>query len=238
MLGVDANFDRVVVEGDVYIWHRGVPARVWGREGQGGGARALEAGARPEAADRREVDTTRGQSFTSRSHLRHSVLTALFVLLCVCSSQKFAARKARKFEEQGNRLALPTLEFAYIFLGIAHAPRSVILNSFLPQVDSVLAALRAHRDKPSGYEGGHGYWDDLCLAHFLEGICLRYIAYPDPDAVLEPGDDDKAGDGKAEAETRAAAAFQAVIADAANIQYDHYLLYYTRESLLSCVLVG
>lgn len=35
---------------------------------------------------------------------------------------------------------------------------------------------------------------------------------------------------RTEATARSAAAFQAVIADAANIQYDHYLLYYTRGS--------
>lgn len=88
------------------------------------------------------------------------------------------ARKARKFEEQGNRLALPTLEFAYHFLAIAHSPRDVIKEKMLPQVEQLLVKLKAYQDTPLQYEGGHGYWDDLCLAHFLEGICLRYIAYP------------------------------------------------------------
>ena len=27
-------------------------------------------------------------------------------------------------------------------------------------------------------EGGKGYWDDYCLAMFLRGVCLRYVAYP------------------------------------------------------------
>ena len=88
------------------------------------------------------------------------------------------ARKARKFAEQGDRLALAGLEFAYVFLGIAHAPRAVIQTQMLPQVDAALARLDACRGKPAQYEGGHGYWDDLCLAHFLQGICLRYLAYP------------------------------------------------------------
>lgn len=26
--------------------------------------------------------------------------------------------------------------------------------------------------------GKGGYWDDYCLARFLEGVCLRYVAYP------------------------------------------------------------
>lgn len=29
------------------------------------------------------------------------------------------------------------------------------------------------------YEGGAAeFWDDYCLAKFLEGVCLRYVAYP------------------------------------------------------------
>ena len=32
---------------------------------------------------------------------------------------------------------------------------------------------------PEKYEGGADeYWDDLCLARLLEGVCLRFIAYP------------------------------------------------------------
>ena len=32
---------------------------------------------------------------------------------------------------------------------------------------------------PEKYEGGADeYWDDLCLARFLEGVCLRFVAYP------------------------------------------------------------
>lgn len=48
----------------------------------------------------------------------------------------------------------------------------------LPQVETILGKLNAHERNPSKYEEGHGYWDDLCLARFLEGVCLRYVAYP------------------------------------------------------------
>ena len=53
-------------------------------------------------------------------------------ILC---TQKFVARKARKFALQGHRLALPALEMAYLFLGITHSPRSVAVNKILPEVD-------------------------------------------------------------------------------------------------------
>ena len=75
-------------------------------------------------------------------------------------------------------MALPGLEFAYVFLGIAHAPRDIVKTKMLPQVDALLSKLDAHKGKPWEYENGHGYWDDLCLARFMQGICLRYIAYP------------------------------------------------------------
>lgn len=94
-----------------------------------------------------------------------------------CVSQKFVARKARKFQTQG-RLALPVLEFAYLFLAIAHAPRVIIATRMLPEVDKLLAKLKKYETNPNEYENGHGYYDDLCLARFLEGVCYRYIAYP------------------------------------------------------------
>jgi len=144
--------------------------------------------------------------------------------------EKFVARKARKFEDQGGRLCLPTLEFAYQFLAIAHAPRDVIQSKMLPQVEAALAALDAHKADPSKYHGnGKGYWDDRCLARFLEGICLRYVAYPDPDAVVDAAE--TPSDERQSAEKRAQAAFEAVLADNAHIQYDHFLIYYAHYEL-------
>ena len=89
--------------------------------------------------------------------------------------QKFVARKAKKFTSQG-RLLLPGLELAYIFLAIAHAPTEVIWCKMLPEVDGALERLRGGEGEVGKY--GKGYWDDYCLARFLEGVCLRYIAYP------------------------------------------------------------
>ena len=60
----------------------------------------------------------------------------------------------------------------------------------LPLVEAQLAELDAHAANPAGYgSAGEGrgedeYWDDRALALFLRGICLRYVAYPDPDAVI------------------------------------------------------
>jgi hypothetical protein len=94
--------------------------------------------------------------------------------------QKFVARKARKFISQGNRLTLPALELTHMFQGIAHAPREVVVSKMLPTVDAALTKLRAYeRDgKTASYgKGKKEFWDDYCLARFLEGVCLRFVAY-------------------------------------------------------------
>ena len=100
--------------------------------------------------------------------------------------EKFVARKARKCESQGGRLLLPALELAYVLHAISRAPRPVIAEHMLPQVEAALAELRRYEGTPEAYPGpGKGsssssgtFWDDWCLARHLEGVCLRYIAYP------------------------------------------------------------
>ena len=92
------------------------------------------------------------------------------------SPQKYAAKRAEKFREQGGRLTLAALELTYVFGGIAHAQRGVIVNEMLPQTRAELSGLKAFQDKPEAW--GKGYWDDYCLCRFLEGVCERYLAYP------------------------------------------------------------
>ncbi|KAF8891889.1 hypothetical protein CPB85DRAFT_1440935 [Mucidula mucida] len=83
--------------------------------------------------------------------------------------QKIAGKK--------RRLVLPALEIGYIFLAITHAPREVLAKKMLPEIKSCLEGMK-------GRETLGGYHDDLCLSKFLEGVCLRYLAYPDVEAVL------------------------------------------------------
>ena len=113
------------------------------------------------------------------------------------SLKKFIARKARKYQKQQQRLALPGLELAYNFLAINHAPRKVITEKMLPLVDAHLANMEKLKDTPGKYGNGkqdapaHGdegeYWDDLALGRFLKGVCLRYVAYPVSDSSVPCG---------------------------------------------------
>lgn len=68
-----------------------------------------------------------------------------------------------------------------------HAPRSVVLENMLPEVDDELQRLQVD---PEQYQGGliDEYWDDFLLTKFLEGVCVRYTAYPVGDIRYTCGD--------------------------------------------------
>ncbi|KAF8209173.1 hypothetical protein K438DRAFT_1811866 [Mycena galopus ATCC 62051] len=139
--------------------------------------------------------------------------------------EKFVARKARKFIAQDNRLALPALEISYVFLAIAHAPRHVVEGQMLPSVRALLAKLAETKETEKGY------WDDYCLARFLEGVCLRYVAFPDPDAVLDPADGVRTPGSRDKAAAGAKAAFEAVFENGPKIELDHHLVYHSHYEL-------
>ncbi|KAJ7106703.1 hypothetical protein C8R44DRAFT_805709 [Mycena epipterygia] len=147
--------------------------------------------------------------------------------------EKFVARKARKFLAQDGRLALPALEISYVFNAITHAPRRVVEAHMLPSVRALLAELAApgaEKARPMGY------WDDYCLARFLEGVCLRYVAFPDPDAVLDP--EEVVGIPRDEAAAGARAAFEDVFENGPKIELDHHLVYHSHYELgrlLACL---
>lgn len=65
-----------------------------------------------------------------------------------------------------------------MFLAVDHSPREVIWEKMLPEVEETRKRIVQYVTRSSAYEGGRGYWDDYCLVHFLEGVCLRFIAYP------------------------------------------------------------
>lgn len=164
--------------------------------------------------------------------------------------EKFVARKARKFLDQGNRLILPALELAYIFLAIAHAPRRVIVERMLQETDAALKSLEEKRQKISdhGKSGkvskkskdqeqglGQAYWDDWCLAAFLKGVCFRYIAFPDPDAEVDPEEKHIGlGEGletKEKIGEAAKKAFEEVFKYGPKIELDHHLVYHAHYEL-------
>ena len=84
-------------------------------------------------------------------------------------------------------MCLAALELAYVFNGIAHAPRDVVVEKMLPQTKAELDKLNNYQDKPKEWcNGKANYWDDYCLCRFLEGVCERYLAYQVCFEVLQP----------------------------------------------------
>ncbi|KAG2110020.1 hypothetical protein BD769DRAFT_1365263 [Suillus cothurnatus] len=141
--------------------------------------------------------------------------------------EKFVARKARKYLAQSDRLVLPALELAYVFHAIAHAPREVIVREMIPASrggENGVKENGSRKGKEKKPESRSGYWDDVCLARFLEGVCWRFVAYPDPDAELEP--DEKIPFSPEDARTYSERAFRAVFEYGPNIELDHYIVYY------------
>ncbi|EJT97245.1 hypothetical protein DACRYDRAFT_119682 [Dacryopinax primogenitus] len=141
--------------------------------------------------------------------------------------EKFAARKARKFQSQGKRLLLPAFEFALVMQVMGRMTPKILHENVLPLVRKEIQALRS--TQPKDWGNGTGYWDDLALARYMEGVVLRYIAYPDPDAVLQ--ESDKVNISQKETAEASLAAFQEVLDNGFKVELDHYIVYYTHYDL-------
>jgi len=148
--------------------------------------------------------------------------------------EKFAARKAQKYAAQGGRLLLPAFEVGYVCLIYPHTPRDVLINVMLPRIEGAVQELKRCREKEGEYmqeykkrgAKSNGYWDDYALVHFLKGVCLRFVAFPDPlsNHANEPNP-------MPEAVEQAKNCFETVLEHGARIEIDHYLVYVTHYEL-------
>ncbi|PKI83961.1 hypothetical protein MVES_001861 [Malassezia vespertilionis] len=132
--------------------------------------------------------------------------------------EKFVARKANKIQAQGH-LVLPAMEFAYMTHCYTTAAHSSLTCTLLPMVEQKLNELEAS----AGAE-----MDDVCLAHFLRGVILRNIAYPEQHTKF------RARDRRipvAEAARAAEENLQFVATNGTQLVYDHYLLYFSHYEL-------
>ncbi|KAM0755093.1 hypothetical protein T439DRAFT_309959 [Meredithblackwellia eburnea MCA 4105] len=141
--------------------------------------------------------------------------------------EKFVARRARKFVDQGNRLCLPGVELAYVLNCIQMSPRYVLFETHLDQVSGVLADLHNVKD-PKSYGNGDEYWDDFCLAHLLRGIILRFIAHPEPYTKPRP---EKPQIPVKEADEQAMISYNNVLKHAKDIVHDNHLVWFTHYEL-------
>jgi len=167
--------------------------------------------------------------------------------------EKFGIRKSRKYTTHGHALILPLLEFGYFFQTIPHTPLVNILGKLIPVVQERKKQIEAREESKSkkteaiksgkGHKKGSSagatqadvYWDDWCLVRFLEGVCWRFVAYPDPDAhpdsrALPEGSTLKPPSTK-EAADMSEQAFLDVIENGKKIILDHHLVYHAHYEL-------
>ncbi|GAC96399.1 hypothetical protein PHSY_003979 [Pseudozyma hubeiensis SY62] len=140
--------------------------------------------------------------------------------------EKFVARKSKKFTQYG-RLLLPGLEFAYVYHCLSNAPRYVLCDEALVLVSEALADLHDVED-PSQYYSGDEYYDDLCLAHFLRGVCLKFIAVPEKHSKVRPKESPIP---EKEAAQQAEISFKTVLEHGHQLKLDHWLVYFAHYEL-------
>ena len=140
--------------------------------------------------------------------------------------EKFVARKATKFSQYG-RLLLPGLEFAYVYHCLSNAPRYILCDEALVMVSEALADLHNVED-PSQYYSGKEYYDDLCLAHFLRGVCLKLIACPEKHSKVRPRESPIPED---EAAQQAEISFKTVLEHGHQIKLEQWLVYFAHYEL-------
>ncbi|EST07552.1 Outer membrane protein, IML2, mitochondrial/Tetratricopeptide repeat protein 39 [Kalmanozyma brasiliensis GHG001] len=140
--------------------------------------------------------------------------------------EKFVARKSKKFATYG-RLLLPGLEFAYVYHCLSNAPRYILADEALVLVSDALAELHEVED-PSQYYSGDEYYDDLCLAHFLRGVCLKFIACPEKHSKVRPKESPIP---EKEAAQQAEISFKTVLEHGHQLKLDHWLVYFAHYEL-------
>ncbi|GHJ86750.1 hypothetical protein NliqN6_3152 [Naganishia liquefaciens] len=139
--------------------------------------------------------------------------------------EKFVSRKARKFASQNQRLILPAIELSYFFGTLPNAPPRIQFGAILPRIESHLTMIS--QSSPETYNGGSGYWDDYCLAHFLRGVALSFAAYPHEEALITDQDRKSYPTTPEAAGKDAMSSFESVLQHSIDIQLDHWIIYFT-----------
>lgn len=123
--------------------------------------------------------------------------------------EKFLRRKSKKYLTQKNRLILPGMEFAYFSNAFNIAPRYALQGIHLKKIEKCIEEMQEYENRRNEYKGGEDeFWDgkrkkilsvfgrffltyfkiiaDWCLAHFLKGVVIKFIAFPEKQVVVNP----------------------------------------------------
>lgn len=141
--------------------------------------------------------------------------------------EKYCARKAKKFIHQ-KRLLMPAIEFSYIYHCLTNAPQYSLSDNQLVEVSEALQEINEVQDPSEYHSGADEYWDDYCLAHFLRGVTLRYIAYPEAHAKVQKS---KNQIPQREASEQSGISLRNVIEASHRLSLDHYICFFAHYEL-------
>ncbi|WFC97340.1 hypothetical protein MYAM1_000050 [Malassezia yamatoensis] len=97
--------------------------------------------------------------------------------------ERFVQLKASKFSLM-SQLGLPAMEFSYLWHCLEQAPVFLLISHQLTRIDEVIDQLEAYQSPSTYGSGEQEFYSLYCLAFFLRGVALRYVAYPEPQTVV------------------------------------------------------
>ncbi|WFD41420.1 hypothetical protein MPSI1_000047 [Malassezia psittaci] len=97
--------------------------------------------------------------------------------------ERFVQLKAAKFTQM-SQLGLPAMEFSYLWHCLEQAPVFLLISNQLTRIDEVIDQLEAYQSPSTYGSGERDFYSLYCLAFFLRGVALRYVAYPEPQTVV------------------------------------------------------
>ncbi|PWN52006.1 hypothetical protein IE53DRAFT_385620 [Violaceomyces palustris] len=145
--------------------------------------------------------------------------------------ERFVMLKAKKYIAQSNRLPLPALEFSYLWHCIGQTPVFLLVENTLTRIDEFIDDLESY-DNPKSYGSGESeYWSAYCLAFFLRGVALRFVAYPEPQTLVRLPAEDLVGPIE-EVQADAIQSFRKVFEHGSKLdEIDRYLVYFAHYEL-------
>lgn len=140
--------------------------------------------------------------------------------------ERFVMLKAKKYVAQNNRLPLPGLEFSYIWHCMAQTPVFLLVENTLTRIDEFIDELESYHEPKAYGTGESEYWSAYCLAFFLRGVALRFVAYPEPHTLVRLPAEDSIGPLE-EITADAKASFAKVLEHGGKLdEVDRYLVYF------------
>ncbi|SPO31602.1 related to CSR1 - phosphatidylinositol transfer protein [Ustilago trichophora] len=145
--------------------------------------------------------------------------------------ERFVALKAKKYIAQQNRLPLPGLEFSYLWHCIGQTPVFLLVENTLTRIDEFIDELESYHNPKSYGTGENEYWSAYCLAFFLRGVALRFVAYPEPQTLVRLPAEDTVGPIE-EIQADAVQSFNKVFEHGQKLdEVDRYLVYFAHYEL-------